>query len=71
MPPFATITGSTMIGTRRARTSSVEATAEMISSENSMPVLTASAPISASTTDICSATNSGSIGSTQNTPKVF
>ncbi len=70
-PPFATITGSTTSGTAAARAASTDATVSITPASCSIPVLTASAPISSSTTSICWRMNSGAIGNTPKTPSVF
>ena len=58
-PPLAAMTGSTTNGTSGAIRASTSTTVQTTAGECSMPVLTASAPMSASTTSICCATNSG------------
>src|SRR5665213_2994124 len=70
-PPLATITGSSTSGIAGARASSTAATVSITPLSCSMPVLTASAPISASTTSICCRIKAGSIGRTPWTPSVF
>lgn len=69
-PPLATITGST---TNRSTPCSPRALAtdRTISAENSMPVFTASAPMSESTLRIWAPTASGSTGNTPWTPTEF
>ena len=70
-PPLATITGSTTSGTPGACFFKDAATTPITSALCSMPVLSASAPMSVSTTSICWAMKAGSIGTTPCTPSVF
>src|SRR6266851_1298243 len=70
-PPLAIITGSTTSGTPGACFFSEDATVAITSALCSMPVLSASAPMSLSTTSICWAMKAGSIATTPCTPSVF
>src|SRR5712675_507726 len=70
-PPLAIITGSTTSGTPGAWFFSEDATVAITSALCSMPVLSASAPMSLSTTSICWAMKAGSIATTPCTPSVF
>ena len=69
-PPLATRTGSTTSGTPAPCRASVSATASTIGTLWSIPVLMQSAPISARTTRICSATKSAGTGWTLCTVRV-
>ena len=68
---MATITGSTTSGTPGACFFSEAATVAITSALCSMPVLSASAPMSVSTTSICWAMKAGSTATTPCTPSVF
>ena len=70
-PPLATITGSTTSGTPAAYRAMPAATTAITSALCSMPVFTASAPMSLSTTSICWAMKEGSMPITPCTPSVF
>src|SRR5882672_4092789 len=70
-PPLAIITGSTTSGTPGACFFSEDATVAITSALCSMPVLSASAPMSLSTTSICWAMKAGSTATTPCTPSVF
>src|SRR5712692_7426630 len=69
-PDLAIITGSSTRG-RRPCADSRSATARMIGAVESMPIFTASAPMSESTASICWATNSGGTLNTPCTPTEF
>ena len=69
-PPFATITGSTTRAARGALASIVPATASITRLSCSMPVLIASAPISARQSSICWRMKAGSTATTPCTPVV-
>ena len=68
-PLVAIMTGSNTIGTVRA--SSRSATTAAIAGEPSMPIFTASTPISEIQASICAAISSGESASTAVTPSVF
>src|SRR3954469_10240069 len=70
-PDSATITGSTTIGVPRSRSPSASRTARTVSAVPSMPIFTASTPMSPTTWRTCSTIISGGTGCTALTPVVF